>query len=54
MWSNILGVILATLGAIDVQFGTGLMVNPLVQTIIAVLFALGISGRISATTKLTK
>jgi len=48
MWANIIVVVLATLSAIDAQFGTQLVSSPIVQVVLAVAGALGIYGRASA------
>ncbi|MBU1235092.1 MAG: hypothetical protein KKC77_19565 [Proteobacteria bacterium] len=52
VWANVVMVIIATITAIDAQFGTGLMLSPITQAILAVLGIFGIYGRISATTTL--
>lgn len=52
VWAGILGIVIATITAVDASFGTGLMTNPITQTILAVLSALGIYGRVTATTKI--
>ena len=48
IWSNIAVVVVATITAIDAQFGTGLMQAPIVQVILGFLGVLGIYGRVTA------
>ena len=50
VWSNVCVVVIALIGAIDAQFGTGVMAMPITQTIIAVLGVFGIYGRVAAKT----
>jgi len=52
VWSNILIVVIATLTAIDQQFGTQLMHSPVVQVILAIAGAFGIYGRVKADKKI--
>lgn len=48
IWANIIVVVVATLTAIDAQFGTNIMNSPITQAILAVAGAFGIYGRAKA------
>ena len=52
IWANILVVIVATLTAIDQQFGTNVMQQPIVQALLAVAGVFGIYGRVKADSKI--
>jgi len=52
IWANILVVVVATLTAIDQQFGTNIMQQPITQAILAVAGIFGIYGRVKADTKI--
>jgi len=52
IWANVIVVIVATLTAIDAQFGTNIMNSPITQAILAVAGAFGIYGRVKADSKI--
>ena len=52
IWTQIVSVLVATLSAIDTQFGTGLLSTQVAAIIISVLQILGVYGRVSATTEI--
>ena len=52
IWTQIVSVLVATMSAIDTQFGTGLLSTQVAAIIISVLQILGVYGRVSATTEI--
>lgn len=50
--SNLLIVILATAGAIDAQFGTGILNNKIIAIVLSILGTIGIKGRLNAKTEI--
>ena len=50
VWTSIVIVVIATITAIDAQFGTGVITSPITQAILAVLGIFGIYTRVAATT----
>lgn len=52
IWAQIISVVVASLSAVDQQFGTGILSTQVAAVIISVLQVIGVYGRVSATTKL--
>lgn len=52
IWAGVIGVVVATLTAVDQQFGTGIMSSKIAAIILSVTSTLGIYGRTVAKTEI--
>jgi len=50
LWSDILTLVITGIGIADVHFGTHIAATPVYATVISILSAVGIHGRLTSTT----